>query len=63
MDIAIKYGFSILILLLSFSTIEIFLVRILGKKPTIVLIKIIFAVAMFTIGYMIIDMLLHSLYL
>ena len=63
MDIIIKYGFSILILLLSFSTVEIFLVRILGEKLTTVLIKTIFTVAMFTIGFIIIDMILHSLYL
>ena len=63
MDIVIKYGFSILILLLSFSIIETFLIRTLGQRLTTVLIKVIFIIAMFTIGYMIIDMILHSLYL
>lgn len=63
MDIVIQYGFSILILLLSFSTIEIFLIRILGEKLTTVSIKLIFTVAMFTIGFEIIDMISHSLYL
>jgi len=63
MDIIIKYGFSVLILLLSFSTVEIFLVRILGEKLTTILIRSIFTIAMFTIGFIIIDMILHSLYL
>ena len=63
MDIVINYGFSVLILLLSFSTVEIFLVRILGEKLTTILIKTIFTIAMVIIGYAIIDSILFSLYL